>query len=57
MGSVLYLRLCYDAICLTNPWLISREIGTHSGVRDGCHVSTLFGLGRDNFIGIKAPIL
>ena len=36
------------------PLIGFQEIVTHSRVRDGCHVSTLFGSGRDNFIGIRA---
>ena len=36
------------------PLIGFQEIVTHSMLRDGCHVSTLFGSGRDNFIGIRA---
>ena len=32
------------------------EIGSHSRARGGCHVSTLFGSGRDNFISIRAMV-
>ena len=33
------------------------ETGSHSRARGGCHVSTLFGSGRDNFIGIRAKFI
>ena len=44
--------LIFD-VCHASSWEVFREIEAHSGIRNGCHVST-FGSGCDNFIGIRA---
>ena len=47
LGCVLYLCLCYEAVCFVRPWMVFQKIETHSKARGNCYVSILFESGRD----------